>query len=316
VIFGVLFFGLLQVSPAVCQPCHSGQTEGFAQAGMTLSLDSGNSAILRSHAPLATRIGGYSYRVDGSTYSVSDGSGTLHFTLEWSFGKGTIGQTWLFRDNGRWYEARVSYYSKTQGLDVTIGQQSITPRNLREAAGRTVAPDELKKCFDCHATKVRLSGHQDLTSIIPGVQCERCHGPTEAHLTSSATMRKLGALTPEEMSDFCGQCHRTWSQVSLNGPRGVQNVRFQPYRLALSRCYDAADNRIRCTACHDPHHAIATSSAAYDVKCQACHSLNACKVGVKNCSGCHMPKVDLPGAHTSFTDHRIRIAKADEPYPD
>ena len=33
---------------------------------------------------------------------------------------------------------------------------------------------------------------------------------------------------------------------------GVANVRFQPYRLISSKCYDAEDSRIRCTACHDP----------------------------------------------------------------
>jgi hypothetical protein len=29
-----------------------------------------------------------------------------------------------------------------------------------------------------------------------------------------------------------------------------------------------------------------------------------------------MPRLDLPGAHRKFTDHWIRIAKANEPYPD
>jgi hypothetical protein len=28
-----------------------------------------------------------------------------------------------------------------------------------------------------------------------------------------------------------------------------------------------------------------------------------------------MPKVDLPGSHFKFTDHRIRIAKPGEQYP-
>jgi len=29
-----------------------------------------------------------------------------------------------------------------------------------------------------------------------------------------------------------------------------------------------------------------------------------------------MPPVDLPGAHKKFTDHRIRIVRAGETYPD
>jgi hypothetical protein len=28
-----------------------------------------------------------------------------------------------------------------------------------------------------------------------------------------------------------------------------------------------------------------------------------------------MPKVEVPGTHFKFTDHRIRIARAGEPFP-
>jgi hypothetical protein len=129
-------------------------------------------------------------------------------------------------------------------------------------------------------------------------------------------MRKLGKLTTEEMSDFCGQCHRTWAEIASNGPHGIQNVRFQPYRLGNSKCYDAAEIRIRCTACHDPHRAVETSTAAYDAKCLACHAAKDCSVATKDCVTCHMPRLDLPGAHKKFTDHKIRVVKANEPYPD
>jgi hypothetical protein len=158
-----------------------------------------------------------------------------------------------------------------------------------------------------------------------GVQCERCHGASEAHLRRTSPMPKLGTFTTEEMSDFCGQCHRTWSQIAMNGPRGILNVRFQPYRLGNSKCYDVADNRIRCTACHNPHRDLELSARAYDVKCVACHSRKApstkgsshiCRVGTKDCVTCHMPRLDLPGAHKKFTDHMIRIVKAGELYPD
>ena len=115
-------------------------------------------------------------------------------------------------------------------------------------------------------------------------------------------MRKLGALTTEEMSDFCGQCHRTWSQIASKGPRGIQNVRFQPYRLANSKCYDAADRRIRCTACHDPHRAVETDGGR--VRCEmrgvSCAARRASAgSGKSDCVTCHMPRLELPGAHRS-----------------
>src|SRR5207248_4550679 len=108
-------------------------------------------------------------------------------------------------------------------------------------------------------------------------------------------------------------------QIAMNGPRGVNNVRFQPYRLTNSKCYDAADQRIRCTACHNPHEPPVRDASFYDSKCAACHSAAAhtktCPVAKADCVTCHMPKVDLPGAHSQFTDHQIRVARANAPYP-
>src|ERR1051325_5450439 len=85
----------------------------------------------------------------------------------------------------------------------------------------------------------------------------------------------LRDMTAEEMNEFCGRCHRTWSEISMNGPRGVNNVRYQGSRLTNSKCYDPGDARIRCTACHDPHGPLESSVAAYDRKCTACHGAAA-----------------------------------------
>lgn len=305
---------------------------------MTRALERGkNSAILQANPKLTTKIGGYTYEIarsgNESIYTVTNGEETVRFLVDWAFGQGAAGQTYVYRYEDRWYESRVSYFSALHGLDLTMGVQTITPHNLIEAAGRLTGPAEARQCFDCHATNVAKTPGPVLSDMIEGVQCERCHGPSAGHLTTvraggakQSAMRKLGAFSAEEMSDFCGQCHRTWSQIAMNGPRGIQNVRFQPYRLGNSKCYDTADNRIRCTACHDPHRDVEMSVSAYDAKCMACHSAGAapptsastrlCRVAVKNCVTCHMPRLDLPGAHMKFTDHMIRVVKANAPYPD
>lgn len=322
-----MLIATLVLSPllaAPCAPCHPTQTTAFAKSGMTLALQrASQSPILQ--LPLAAKLGRYSYQIANGIYTVSDGSQTLRIPLAWAFGQGTTGQTYLYQRESRWYESRVSYYAALKGLDITIGAQSITPRNLEEAAGRLTSLAETVQCFDCHATGVRRATTADLSNITAGVQCERCHGSSESHLRSMAPMKRLSAFSTEQLSDFCGECHRTWSQIASEGPRGIQNIRFQPYRLANSKCYDAEDRRIRCTACHDPHRPLETSTGAYDAKCLACHSRSAkntaasahlCKVSENQCSTCHMPSLELPGAHKKFTDHRIRIAKANEPYPD
>jgi len=324
------------ITPAACAPCHRAETEGFAGAAMTHALSSArDSVILRGNPKMAVQLGPYSYQIaragDESFLMVTEGKETLRVPIAWAFGQGAVGQTFVFRLEDRWYESRVSYFSGLGGLDLTLGMENIAPHNLLEAAGRLAGPAEIGLCFDCHATNVVKSPAPDLAAMTEGVQCGRCHQGSEAHLQAvrargtSAPMRKLGALSAGEMSDFCGQCHRTWSQVAVRGPRGIENVRFQPYRLANSKCYDSADRRIRCTACHDPHRDLETSPAAYDAKCAACHSLAArrngastrlCRVAVRDCVKCHMPKLDLPGAHRKFTDHWIRIAKPNQPYPD
>src|SRR5207244_6610481 len=105
------------------------------------------------------------------------------------------------------------------------------------------------------------------------------HGSAGQHVAAigagnpaAAKMPKLAGRTAEETAELCGRCHRTWSQIALNGPRGVLNVRFQPYRLTNSKCFDTADPRIACTACHDPHRPLDTAAASYDSNGSPCHS--------------------------------------------
>jgi hypothetical protein len=314
--------GLATASPGTCAACHRAQTASFAHAGMTRALESiSECQILRANTRLTAKLGAYSYEItregDRSIYTVTDGNDTIRVPLGWAFGLGSAGQTYLFERDGQWYESRVSYYSALHGLDVTMGAQGIQPRNLAEAAGRQSSLMDVGQCFDCHATQAVKGTQLTLDRMIAGIQCERCHGDSEGH-PQARQMRHLAKLTSEETSDFCGQCHRTWSQIAMNGPRGILNVRFQPYRLTNSKCYSSDDSRISCTACHNPHQALETSAAAYDAKCATCHVSPAktCSVGTKNCATCHMPRLELPGSHKQFTDHLIRIVKANEKYPD
>ena len=135
-----------------------------------------------------------------------------------------------------------------------------------------------------------------------------------------AGLGDLRDFTAENVSNFCGRCHRTWAEVLVEEDRSINNIRFQPYRLWGSKCYDPDDARISCVACHDPHKEFSVQAADYDAKCQTCHGggkveAKACPVSKNNCVSCHMPKIELPGAHYKFSDHRIRIVKPNEPYP-
>lgn len=323
----LLFAGAMGAAPQ-CASCHRDQahTQPATDMGNALMPPDSNH-VLAEHPKLAIQRGIYSYTVETrggqSTYTVTDGKETMSAPIRWAFG--TRSQTWVFEYQGRFYESLVSYFAPINGLDVTIGDASIHPQSLLEAFGRELSDFETKSCFGCHATRAVAHDQLHLDALIPGVQCERCHVGAEQHAQAISQGKmdsmppKLKRMSPEETSNFCGQCHRTWERVVRDHLFGEINVRFQPYRLANSKCYDGGDRRMSCTTCHDPHRDIVRVASSYDSKCLACHTApggaKVCHVATSNCSNCHMPKVELPGGHMIFTDHQIRVVRAGEPYP-
>jgi hypothetical protein len=115
----------------------------------------------------------------------------------------------------------------------------------------------------------------------------------------------------------------------LMGVVGKVTARFPAYRLVKSHCWGVnGDARLTCFACHNPHKPLETDAAAYDAACLRCHANGnvsnehvtaqqaACPVAKSRCTSCHMRKVDVAGMHYEFTDHNIRIVKANAPFPD
>jgi len=280
------------------------------------------SRFLKENPELRFSGGGYAYQIrregDRSIYSVSSASGELSAPIAWAFGSGMTGQTYLLEQNGAWYESSVSFYPGIRGLDWTPGHATRIRANLDAALGRRIDAAEAKRCFGCH------SDARNVAAPIAGVQCAHCHAGASEHAAAvargdakKAAMRKLSRLATEDLSELCSQCHPGWADIAAIGPRGVNNVRHQLYRLASSKCYDLADKRIACTACHDPHRGTVKEVSFYDAKCRACHSTaRTCPVAKQDCVTCHMPKTEIPGLHFQFTDHRIRVARAGEKYPD
>jgi hypothetical protein len=320
-------------APKVCQECHEEETTNPSTMAITSSRAT-DSALLARRGELDHLDNGYRQQIKlesgRAIYTVSNGTNRFSTELDWVFGSGTMGQAFVFRRDGEWYETQVSYYSALGDLGRMLGGNA--PTDLKSAIGVRLSEDKIRSCFSCHTTGARPEVALNVSILTAGIQCVQCHSGTETHVEGVSTghfvspTEHLSALSSEGISDRCGRCHRTWSNVIINGPHGLDNVRFQPYRLGRSKCYNATDRRISCVACHDPHHPLETSSEAYDGRCLACHSkdLSAstnvsskiCTVGTKNCVECHMPKYTLPKTKEAFTDHWIRIARPNETYPD
>ena len=317
-----------------CGLCHPRQARSFTANQMSHAMESPLHCDFLDQNPRMTwSEGPYRYliekREDGIQYSVTDGTAAAETPLGFAVGHGRS-QTYVFLREGRYYESRVSYYEKLGGLDLTLGTPSRTPASTQDALGRPLDDNEARECFGCHSTGARRGDKLQLDAYEYGVQCEACHGPGASHVASitdgkpkTGSIRSWKGMTAAQSNALCGSCHRTFNMVLARGLEGVKTVRFQPFRLSLSKCYAPNDTRIACTACHDPHQALVTSDRAYDEKCLACHDakkgsarVKTCRVAQADCTSCHMPRYELPGAHQRFADHRIRVVRPGEPYPE
>ncbi len=298
------------------------------------------SDLLRKHGDIVFNLGSYTYKIiragNQELYSVSNGAEDVTEPLTWAFGAASNGQSYLFDHNGKLYEARLTYYRTEDKFDISPNHPTVPAATLEDGLGRHISTDEAPKCFGCHTTASSTAGKFTPTDAIPGITCEQCHGPGATHVAahkSGLADSGVGAelnparLTPVQAVDFCGACHRTWWDVTLDGLTGVGTVRFPAYRLEKSRCWGKGDMRATCMACHDPHKPLVKETAAYDSRCLGCHQGStsakptadhpgvACRVAQRDCASCHMPKYEIPEMHTKFTDHMIRVVKKNEVFP-
>ncbi len=325
------------LGPTVCGQCHTDEAATHVKGAMAHASDlASESDILARHSPLRFQLGGFSYQIvrrgDQSIYSVRKGSEEISVPIQYGLGFGIAGQTYVFERNGFYYESHVSFFPEG-GLDITIGHFRSEPTSLEDALGKPMDPEEARKCFACHATASVTDNRLEPSRMIPGVTCEACHGPGARHVAAMKASRfrptfifNPGQLSATDSVDFCGACHRTGRDVKILRTDGVQNVRFQPYRLQKSRCW-VRTGRLTCQSCHNPHEPLAHGAAYYDQKCLTCHLSHpgeqatrerlgpACPVSPQKCVNCHMPKYRLEGVPFEFTDHQIRVMRPGEHFP-
>jgi hypothetical protein len=295
--------------------------------------------------PIAATVhnGAYVYHVVAQANDpkliVSLGNQSMSGHITWTFGAGVVGQTYVLENKGKMYDSQVTTYRGLHGeMDISPAHKQPKAGDLERALGEYLTPQFRARCFGCHTTTSTMKGQFDPEHAIPGITCEGCHGPGMAHvaavnmdMTEDAgnAIFKPQSLNPVESVDFCGACHMTTADVVQQKLFVPSNVRFPPYRLEKSLCWGVrGDQRLVCTACHDPHKPLVREASFYDQRCLSCHSSQSsqsadrsnsapavCPKATANCTTCHMPKYDVPEMHAKFTDHFIRIVRAGEPYP-
>jgi hypothetical protein len=324
----------------VCLQCHKEKALTKSANSMADAAEVGsNCSSLTTHQNLRFNVGPYVYGFvrngTGYLYTVTDGQRELSAPILFCFGSGRLGQTYIVEHDGVLYESRISYYREIGNLDFTILHPRSVPPSLEDALGRPLTQEAAQGCFSCHTTGAIHNSQLQINQLVPGVGCEACHGPGDKHVRAMRAHNAgdLQIFEPEKLEsdeltqEFCGACHRGFEQVmGLPGQDGINNIRYQPYRIFNSAGHKG-DARISCVACHNPHDRLERDESFYDAKCLACHltktdkartierSAPPCPVSNTRCVSCHMPKIDLPGAHAVFTDHWIRVAKAGQQVP-
>jgi hypothetical protein len=327
----LLFIGGGYVGSEACAPCHAAIVRQYGNTPMARSTGLAGREVPSgsvTHPPssmsyeIAIENGVPQFQYIGRANSRLSGQQEFRAFI----GSGVIGRSYLFRIEDWWFLAPVSYYSQRGAWDISPGYE---PDRRMHFARRVT-----ENCLFCHASRARAApGSHNRFPDPPweeaGVNCERCHGPGEAHVKRHGPITNPAKLDANRRDSICAQCHLT-GEERIELP-GMNLAAFRPgdrlsdyadffvidgagfratshvERLAASRCKQRTGDRLWCGTCHDPHSMpVPLERAAYfRAKCQGCHDGQTCSRGT-DCAGCHMPKAEVTDAgHSVLTDHSI-----------
>lgn len=208
------------------------------------------------------------------------------------------------------------------------------------------------QCMECHssfADKKMIQGPNFTieeeyvkNAIIPGIDCERCHGPGAQHVNfqqenptvkTAKFMVSYKNLALPRRIDMCAVCH---SGTSIQTATSIFNFKpgdtlktlpqYSAYRgedadvhgkqkqlLEGSVCYKIG--KAECISCHDVHENKKPSLAIYSAKCISCHQEvqhitlkeKDQSILAKNCIDCHMPMKESHAIGFQMSDSKEKI---------
>ena len=267
-----------------------------------------------------------------------DTSHSLKRKVNYIIGSGHHTNSHLFEENGYLHQMPYTYYTQNKVADLPPGFENGNNSRFSRKIGM--------ECMSCHnAYPVHTEGSiHKYTSIPNGIDCERCHGPGEAHLkhiqsgnwVDTSKYIDYSIVNPAKLSldlqfDVCQRCHLQGTAILAEGKsfidfkpgkhlKEIMDVYIPKYegddafimashveRLKESACFK--EGEMSCISCHNPHKSVRSTTTAYfDNKCMQCHNVCKEEKNENDCASCHMPassSTDIP--HVSITDHKISV---------
>ena len=329
--------GRMYAGSQACRQCHQAIYDSFALTNHFNATNLANKKTLMGSFASGNNL----YAYDSTTkvmmqekdglyqqLLLRDGNEVEAYDLAIVFGR-RHAQTFTYWKDDQTFELPLSWYSSIHGWATSPGYQPGVPN-----FSRVVGTD----CYDCHSSFVEtratanmngISRQLEKSTLIYGIDCERCHGPAMNHVNYHLANEdeKVGKyivrnanLSRQQKLDACAVCHSGNDRVKLMSrfkfhmgdtlenifvpfqPRVVNNdfdVHGNQYRLlSQSKCF-IASKAMTCITCHDPHKDASENLAIYSQQCMTCHqetSEHFCpkvkELGPlikQNCIDCHMP---------------------------
>jgi hypothetical protein len=241
-------------------------------------------------------------------------------------GSARKGQTYLYWDNNRLFQLPISYYTPADAWCNSPGY----PMNI--AYFNKQVPGQ---CMECHATAAELYTDDkgavtyDRSSVVLGIDCQRCHGDAAAHIAwhrvhpeDSAGGRGSGdekdsargrvmaegeagargrtivnarRLSRQQRLDACALCHsgfRRQLTPSFSFRVGDELAKFS------TAVYDSAAAASGSLDVHGNQYGLLTSSKCFirsaNLDCSSCHNVHVDEAGQlptfsQRCMSCHNP---------------------------
>jgi len=249
----------------------------------------------------------------GSAGTITDLKGRRE--LKYFLGSGKRGRTYLFEQEGYWFESPINWYAKKRVWDMAPGYLKAreVPLTLPVDPG----------CLRCHSSGAQPSlpearnRYAGAPFLQGGITCASCHGDASAHLASGGrtAMLKLSQLSPQlsavQRDSICLNCHLEGQEAVVH--EGKRLVDFRPGEsifdyasyfvwesqpgaagalpsdaratsqweaLLESGCRRGAGDKLTCTSCPDPHSTASAMSdeqriAYYRSRCLVCHATDS-----------------------------------------
>lgn len=181
----------------------------------------------------------------------------------------------------------------------------------------------VRRCMECHSSYINELPNPNLSltnravefdksSLIYGIDCERCHGPAANHVnfhTQFPEVKKAkyittyNALTRQQKLDACAVCHSGNKDVFIRSAfvfkQGDTLAKFKEHNfaqqntnpatldvhgnqnglLSSSKCFVMSN--MNCNTCHNVHKKESGNLVLYSQRCMSCHTTanhNVCKL--------------------------------------